>query len=150
MAAAYSIKNELYLSKSHAMIDTTVEAIVDGIIIIDKDYKINRINKAGEIILGLERNALDGKDIRSILGNSIFKDKDSFQKRIDWDFMIHEKRIPCNVKISPITLDNNIEGMVILFKEMKDVHKTVNIVSGNKATYTFDNILTKSPKTKNQ
>lgn len=148
VAAAYSIENELYLSKSHAMIDTTVEAIVDGIIIIDKDYKINRINKAGEIILGLERNALDGKDIRSILGNSIFKDKDSFQKRIDWDFMIHEKRIPCNVKISPITLDNNIEGMTILFKEMKDVHKTVNIVSGNKATYTFDNILTKSPKTK--
>ncbi|MDY0235258.1 MAG: sigma-54-dependent Fis family transcriptional regulator [Gudongella sp.] len=144
VAAAYSIENQLSLSQTYAMMDTTVESILDGMIIIDKDYKIRRSNKSAQRILKLDKEKLYKMDIRAILGNTIFSEKDSFQKRIDWDFVVNNKRIPCNIKINQIMMDNNLKGMAIMFREMKDVHETVNIVSGNKATYNFSNIITTS------
>jgi transcriptional regulator of acetoin/glycerol metabolism len=144
VAAAYSIENQLSQSQTYAMMDTTVESILDGMIIIDKDYRIIKSNKSAQRILKLDREKLQNMDIRTILGNAIFSEKDSFQKRIDWDFVINQKRVPCNIKISQIMLEDNLKGMAILFREMKDVHETVNIVSGNNATYTFSNIITTS------
>ncbi|MGM0396783.1 MAG: sigma-54-dependent Fis family transcriptional regulator [Bacillota bacterium] len=142
VAAAYSIENQLSLKKSYAILDTTVESIADGMMIVDENYRIYRINKAGDRILGIRDKDLYGKDIRQILGEHIFRDKDAFSKRVDWDFTVSNKKIPCNVKITSIEINRENKGMAILFREMKDVHQTVNVVSGNKANYTFESILT--------
>ncbi len=146
VAAAYSIENQLSLKKSYAILDTTVESIADGMIIVNENFGIHRINKAGERILGIRGGELDKSDIREILGDNIFRGEDSFSKRVDWDFTFNDKRIPCNVKITPIEIEHEKKGMAILFREMKDVHQTVNVVSGNKANYTFDSIITGNEK----
>jgi PAS domain S-box-containing protein len=145
VAAAYSIENQLSLKKSYAILDTTVESISDGMMIVDESFRIQRINKAGDRILGVRDGQLNGSDIRELLGDHIFRESDAYSKRVDWDFTVGNKKIPCNVKIAPIEIERGKKGMAILFREMKDVHQTVNVVSGNKATYTFDNILTQNP-----
>jgi len=145
VAAAYSIENQLSLKKSYAILDTTVESISDGMMIVDESFRIQRINKAGDRILGVRDSQLNGSDIRELLGDHIFRESDAYTKRVDWDFTVGNKKIPCNVKIAPIEIERGKKGMAILFREMKDVHQTVNVVSGNKATYTFDNILTQNP-----
>ena len=145
VAAAYSIQNQLSLKKSYAILDTTVESMSDGMMIVDESFRIKRINKAGDRILGIREGQLDGSDIREYLGEHIFRESDAFTKRIDWDFTVQKTKIPCNVKIAPIEIERGKHGMAILFREMKDVHQTVNVVSGNKATYTFDSILTQNP-----
>ncbi len=144
VAAAYSIENQLTLAQNYAMMDTTVESIFDGMIIIDRNFKIIKTNKKAQKILALREKDLNNLDVRTILGNSIFSEKDSFEKRVDWDFKVNNRRIPCNIKINQIMLENNLKGMAIIFKEMEEVHKTVNIVSGNKATYEFNSIITAS------
>lgn len=142
VAAAFSIERQLSLKKSYAILDTTVESIADGMMIVDENFRIHRINKAGGRILGIKDRELDGEDVRHILGDNIFRGQDTFSKRVDWDFLVGGQRIPCNIKMTPIDIDKEKKGMAILFREMKDVHRTVNVVSGNKANYTFESILT--------
>lgn len=152
VAAAYSIENELSLIKSHELIDTTVESISDGMIVVDKTYKINKMNNVAEKILGVKRENAIGTDIRSILRDVVFEDilnmKTSFLEKIDCDFLVGNKRIPCSAKITPVKTDSHLIGVVIMFKEMKYLHKTVNILTGNKARYSFENILTVNPSMK--
>jgi PAS domain S-box-containing protein len=144
VAASYSIDNQLLLSQTHAILSSTVEAVSDGMIIVTDDYKIKLVNKSGEKILGAESDRLIDLDIRNILGTRIFKHTEAFLDRIDWVFIIDEKKIPCSVKVSNINIGEKTKGMAISFKEMKTVQHTVNLVYGNKATYTFEDIVTNS------
>lgn len=146
VAAAFSIENQLSLKQSYELLDTTVESILDGMMILDNDFKIFRVNKVGNRILGIKQGQLDGVDARHILGDKIFRDKNSFQGRVDWDFSIGNNRIPCNIRITSIDIDKSMKGMAIIFREMKEVHNTVNVVSGNKAIFTFENILTENER----
>lgn len=152
VAAAYSIENELSLIRSHELIATTVESISDGMIIVDKNYKINKLNNVAARILGIRREELIGVDIRTILKDVVFEDilsmKSSYLEKTDCDFIVNNNRIPCNVKITPVKTNSQLIGMVIMFREMKYIHKTVNIVTGNKARYTFDDIITVNDRMK--
>lgn len=152
VAAAYSIENELSLLKSHELIATTVNSISEGMIMVDKNYKINMVNHVAERILGVKRGKIIGRDLRSILKDVVFEDilsmKSSCLEKTDCDFIVGSNRITCNVKITPVKTGSQPIGMVIMFREMKYLHNTINIVTGNKATYTFDDILTKNDKMK--
>ncbi|TJX68901.1 sigma-54-dependent Fis family transcriptional regulator [Soehngenia saccharolytica] len=144
VAASYSMENQLLLYQSHAMLKSSVEAVSDGIMIVTDDYKIKLVNKSGEKILGVDANTLYDVDIRDILGTRIFKHPEAFKDRIDWVFIVNDKKIPCSVKVSNISIEEKTKGMAISFKEMRSVQHTVNVVSGNKAIYTFDDIVTNS------
>lgn len=152
VAAAYSIENELSLIRSHNLIDTTVESISDGMIIVDRSYRINKINGVAEKILGIKRHEAFGMDIRHILRDVVFEDilsmKTTYVEKTDCDFIVEKRRISCSIKITPVKADNELIGIVIMFKEMKYLHKTVNLVTGNKARYSFDDIITINGKMK--
>ncbi|NMR85583.1 sigma 54-interacting transcriptional regulator, partial [Vibrio parahaemolyticus] len=47
-----------------------------------------------------------------------------------------------------IVIGQKTNGMAISFKEMKTVQNTVNLVSGNKAMFTFNDIITNSDNLK--
>lgn len=153
VAAAYSIENQIALLRSHKLIDTTIESISDGMIIIDKNYKVNKTNNIASEILGLTREEIHHMDIRNVLRDvdfkrEILKQKNS-QRYIDCNFNINNKRIPCSANIAPIVTKNESIGAAIVFREVKYLHNAVNSVSGNKATYTFDDIITENKKMKN-
>jgi PAS domain S-box-containing protein len=124
----------------------------DGMIIVDKNYKINKLNNVAARILGIRREELIGVDIRTILKDVVFEDilsmKSSYLEKTDCDFIVNSNRIPCNIKITPVKTNSQLIGMVIMFREMKYIHKTVNIVTGNKARYIFDDIITVNDKMK--
>ena len=71
VAAAYSIK-KAFVDKIPQLIDTTVESITDGMIIVDKTYKINKMNNVAERILGI-RGRSRGMDIR-LYRDVVFED----------------------------------------------------------------------------
>ncbi|WP_339791444.1 sigma-54-dependent Fis family transcriptional regulator [Tissierella sp.] len=151
VAAAYSIENEIRLLRTHELVDTTVESISDGMIIADKDFKINKINYIASKILGIEE---DNKlDIREILRETDFQEI-LRQKHMTMDYMycnffINDKVIPCNVKITPVLTNNELIGIALVFKEIEYLHNTVNVVTGNRAIYRFSDILTSNDKMKN-
>lgn len=146
VAAAYSIENQISLLRSHELIETTIESISDGLIIADRSCKINKINHIGAEILGLKDEQVYNMDIRDVLKDVDFDEiiggKKKIINHIDCNFYISNRRIPCNVKITPVITDDKLIGIAVVFKEIKYLHDTVNVVTGNKATYTFNDVLT--------
>ncbi|MCG8402718.1 MAG: sigma 54-interacting transcriptional regulator, partial [Firmicutes bacterium] len=154
VAAAYTIEKQLALLHSNELIQTTFESTSDGIIIIDRDYKINKVNKRAIKILGLENEDIYKLDIREIFRDIDFDfDINYFNGRksayfTDCNFYIKGKRISCSVNIVSMITNNEIIGFNLAFKETKYLHRTVNKVTGNIATYTFKNIITRTLKMK--
>ncbi len=152
VAAAFSIENEISLLRSHELIDTTIESISDGMIIVDKSYKINKMNRIAEDILNLKREVAKNIDIRDVIKDiefkDIFKDNKMILENMDCNFFINEKRIQCSAKITPAVSNGILIGIAIIFKEVEYIHNTVNLLTGNKATYSFGNILTIDEKMK--
>lgn len=152
LAAAYSIENQIALLRSHRLIDTTIESISEGMIIIDTNYTINRVNGRAIKILGIGTDEINSLDIKKMLkdvdfGEKIFTQKQAIQF-VDCNFYLKKRKIQCSVSIAPIISKDELIGAAIVFEEMKYLHKTVNTVSGNKASYTFDSIITVDKKMK--
>ncbi len=154
VASAYTIEKQIALLRSNELIQTTFESTSDGIIIIDKDYKISKVNKRAEKIL-----ELDHEDIRELDTREMFRDL-NFDFNInylnerktayftDCNFYVNQKRIPCSVNIVPMITNHETIGFALAFKETKYLHKAVNKLTGNIATYTFKNIVTGTLKMK--
>jgi transcriptional regulator with PAS, ATPase and Fis domain len=104
------------------------------------------MNNMAEKILGIEREAAYGINIKNIIRNINFDDliskKDMSLEKIYCDFTVENRTIQCSSKITIVTKNNNIIGISIMFKEMEYLHNTVNTLSGNKAIYNFNDIIT--------
>lgn len=118
-------------------------------IVVDKDNKINMINKVGEDILRVEGKNIVGIDVGNIINKNIFDGIENYKASIVWDFYINNTSITCTVQVRPINLRNNITGSIIIFKEIKGIQETVSTLTGNTAIYTFDSIISASKKMHN-
>lgn len=154
VAATYTIEKQMALLRSHKLIETIFESTTDGMIVVDKNYGIKRVNERAIKILGIMK-----KDIYKLDARDIFKDinflfdMDFYNKRksayfTDCNAYVDGKRIACSANIVPMITNDEIVGFTIVFKETKYLHKAVNKVAGNMATYTFKNIISEDEKMK--
>ncbi|SKC65375.1 sigma-54-dependent Fis family transcriptional regulator [Maledivibacter halophilus] len=154
VAAAYTIEKQIALLRSYELVETIFESTSDGIIVVDKDYKIKKVKEKALKILDISKEDIHKLDVREIFKDINFNfDMDFYNKRKDAYFTdcnayINGKRIACSANIVPMITNNEIIGFAIVFKETKYLHKTVNRVTGNVAIYTFENIISKSKKMK--
>lgn len=154
VAAAYTIEKQIALLRSHELVQTIFESTSDGIIVVDKNYKIIRVNERVLKILGLNNKNIYKLDAREIFKDINFDfDMDFYNKRKDAYFTdcnayVEGRRIACSANIVPMITNNEVIGFSIVFKETKYLHKAVNKVTGNVATYTFENIIFQSEKMK--
>jgi transcriptional regulator of acetoin/glycerol metabolism len=144
VAAAYTIERQLELIHSYNLMEKTFESTQDGLIIVDADFHIQRINEGAKALLCMAGNPQESLDIRRIF------------RSIDWErpnvktgayftempLHVGEKRIICSVTVSGLLMNDSLYGYSIGFREATHLHKAVNKVTGNVATYTFDSILT--------
>ncbi len=147
IASAQAIEKQLALTISYNLINITFDSISEGMIILDKNLKIKRINNRAEKILHIKDKYILGVNIKNVLKNISFEEilKDGYIN-IESDFYIKDNRVKCILNAVPIKVNEKITGVVITFKEATFVHKLVNKVIGYKASYTFDNILTANDK----
>ncbi|SHI38192.1 Transcriptional regulator of acetoin/glycerol metabolism [Dethiosulfatibacter aminovorans DSM 17477] len=143
VAAIYTIEREMALKKSHKLLETTFESTSDGMVIVDKDMNVIRANNQASNILFVPHEKILEMDIRDI-----FTDLDYGrlpEKRnvflTESTAIVDGRRINCSVNIVPIIIDKKIFGFNIAFKETKYLHRTVNKVAGNIATYHFEDII---------
>lgn len=149
-ASAQAIEKQLALTMSYNLINITFDSISEGMIILDKNLNIKRLNHRAEEILFISSEYVLGMNIDSILKNISIKEilKESYKSysNIEEDFYIKDNRIKCSINAVPIKANGEVTGVVITFREATLVHKLVNKVIGYKATYTFNNILTANDK----
>ncbi len=146
VSSATCIEKQLMIAESYHLMDTTFDAILDGIMVVDSSLNVMRINNKIKDLFRMEEEeifkidigkAFKGIDIKhNILEN---KNKMNFS---DYTISIGAKKIECSLNISPITVGNEVTGAVMLMKEAKQVRKEVSRLAGFYANYTFDSIVT--------
>lgn len=139
-------------SLSDSIIKSTFDVTYEGLIIIDDNFKILKVNNTTLKILTLSEDNLLNMNIKTILPkNSFLEDcikngKNTFSQ--DCTFNINNSHIRSIVNIMPIILENKIIGATLSLRNTKHIHKLVSNVVGYKASYSFEDIITKNQKMK--
>lgn len=145
VAAAFAIEKEIKQKHSFEIMKTALDGSSDGIILLDKFFKSIWMNKSGEKILEENLNDLNTLDFRKIINDIDWDNVASWNTRKSTTFNdckinLNDKILNCSVHVSTIITDGKVTGYSIALKKLEHLLKTVNKVTGNRATYTFDDI----------
>ncbi|MBU4350295.1 sigma-54-dependent Fis family transcriptional regulator [bacterium] len=148
-------KKVFELSINNKFLNTIIESISDGLIVIDKEGKITHLNSIAGGILGKEPPDAIGEPINKLIKTNFslfdilnnrkgylekeititpFGSKESFQ------YLLTEKLVE--------DYEGKSQGIMALFKEMKKVHKLVGGIIGSKPQLNFSNIIGNNEKIK--
>lgn len=151
-AAAQSIQKQLALTISNKLMNITFDSICEGMIVLDEKLELKRINDRALEILGIthkEAVKLNIRDsLRSVSFNEIISKGDISYNNVECDFYINSKRVKCTINAVPMRVNSKSVGIVITFREIQHVHNLVNKVVGYKATYRFEDIITRNNRMK--
>jgi len=149
-SAARIIEKQLDLMESYELIDNAFNSVLDGLLSIDNDFQILRMNEKMMGLLGITSKDLDALDIRKIFKDiaieTVVMGRGENIKRNDYTIKYNHKNIECLINISPTRVDQEITGAVIFVKEAQQVRKVVSQMAGFNATYTFNDFLTINPQ----
>ncbi|MGE4284482.1 MAG: sigma-54-dependent Fis family transcriptional regulator [Clostridia bacterium] len=164
VAAAEAIENELKLEQTNKQLKIAnehfyaiMESISEGLITINNKGMVMDINLFARRFLSFNEEDIVGKSIDVILDKTttykisrIISSRKRYEESEVYFKNKEGRKISCIINVTPIKdmTTNEIEGVVITFKEARKVHKLVNKIVGAEATYTFDDILGESKKIK--
>ena len=150
--ASFSIENQLTLLHSYRLVDTAISSISEGIVVVDRELCIQRINLGGEQILRAKKESLLGHSISTWFGSRHEELQLRLQKEIapfsfaEEELIVGEHHISCNISIFPIVVEQHPEGAVLLLRRSRSINVLANQVMGNQARYAFDSIITQAPQ----
>lgn len=150
--ATFSIENQLTLLHSYRLVDTAISSISEGIVVVDQELCIQRINLGGEQILRAKKENLLGHSISTWFGSRHEELQLRLQKEIapfsfaEEELIVGEHHISCNISIFPIVVEQHPEGAVLLLRRSRSINALANQVMGNQARYAFDSIITQAPQ----
>jgi transcriptional regulator of acetoin/glycerol metabolism len=152
-AAAQSIQKQMKLATSYKLLNITFESISEGMIVMNEQMKIKRINEQALKILNISLEEAMNMDINQVLSgidfHKLIESENKFLHNLEWDFSINNDIIKCVIDILPLNKNEKNTGMVITFTEVEVVHKLVNKFAGYKAQYEFKDIITNNLEMKN-
>lgn len=121
----------------------------DGLIVTDENLLIKKVNIAAVKILGIKEDILYETFLSDILKEDIINTiLLTGEKHFDEDltFNVNGTKLRCVTNIMPVRLRGKNIGLVLSLRDNKHLHKIVNNVVGYKASFTFDDIITKNEK----
>ena len=153
ITAAYSIESQMEIIRSNTLINATFSSINDGMIILDENMKISKLNEQACEILGYSAQELTKKDMKLITKDRELKSEisaiDEYYQNLDYAIYTRDgKMIKCIIKAVPVKSSGKSMGTVITFKPSSQINKIVNKVAGYKAVYRFRDIVTNDRKMK--
>jgi sigma-54 dependent transcriptional regulator, acetoin dehydrogenase operon transcriptional activator AcoR len=154
MAARSVEKQMLILSRNQELalnmkfLDSVIEAAGMGIMALDQELNIWRVNQRGKRILGM--GDLKGKPV-SVLGNmgldleDIRKNPRAWVNR-EWCLSHNRRDVHFLFNAQPVmSQEHELLGAVLAFEEIGAIRKLADDIAGIKAFYTFDHLVGKSP-----
>jgi len=156
ITAASAIENQLRIQKTskelrlqNNYMQAIINSIDSGVLAVDKNGVINKINNQGKKILQWAK-PLEGIALPEVFGNqfSISAMMQPGFEFTDQEVFLHTgKRVIqllCTVK--PIfNANSDIQGSILVFNEIKRIRKLLNDMAGAQARFTFEDIIGVSP-----
>lgn len=146
VSSANCIEKQLMISESFEFLNTTMNSIIEGIMVIDYDLKVIKVNDKLLDMFRMNEDTIYNIDIKKIfdginIEDIVLNDKQKMDFS-DTTISIDNRKIECSLHISPIIINGEVAGLVMLMKEAKQVRKEVSKLAGFNANYTFDSIIT--------
>jgi PAS domain S-box-containing protein len=126
--------------------ETIIDSIPAGIMTSDLDGNINTVNRHMLDLFGYTE-----EEIKQKKAYDLFEDWDNVIKAIklkdnylDEDVFVNSRKnvLQYNLSVYPIQdINESLNGIVYVFKEVKRVRKLANKILGRQAIYTFDKII---------
>nr|WP_320023923.1 sigma-54-dependent Fis family transcriptional regulator [uncultured Acetobacterium sp.] len=147
VAAAYSIENELALSHTYRSMSASLDSTEDGILVTDENLHLQWMNVGAQKVLHLNMDEFNEISFKKIfkkmdVADELWNIEETTRYYTDVTAHIGNRKIQCSANISRILENDKIQGYSIGIREIKHLHSAVNRVSGNVATYTFEDIIT--------
>jgi Transcriptional activator of acetoin/glycerol metabolism len=151
-SAAQLIQKQLALTISNNLMNITFDSICEGMIVLDENLNIKRVNDRAVEILEVTHREVVKMNIKQLMNNvnfnEIISENNITYNNIECDFYIKFKRVKCIINAVPMKVNDKVVGIVITFREVQDVHKLVSKVIGYNASYIFEDIITENQRMK--
>lgn len=136
------------LSINNKFLNTIIESISDGLIVMDKEGRITHLNSIAGKILGKESHEAIGKPIDKLIRTSFslfdilnnrkgYLEKEititPFGSKENFQYLLTEKLVEDS--------EGEHQGVTALFKEMKKVHRLIGNFIGANTRYNFSSII---------
>ena len=146
--AAKIIEKQMDLTASYELIETAMDSVIDGLFVIDKNFRTTNANKKILEIFNADRGEFDSINIEKMfddidIKNKVFQNGESLRIS-DYTINFKNSKHECLLNISPTKISGRVTGAVFFVKEAQQVRKVVSHIAGYKASYDFDSILTKN------
>ncbi|SHK56448.1 Transcriptional regulator containing PAS, AAA-type ATPase, and DNA-binding Fis domains [Clostridium cavendishii DSM 21758] len=152
-----AIENEIDKEKAKNVLNETynyMESIIDnvskGVMIIDNYGKIKNINKLGEKIFNKEKDMLIDRDVSTIVSDwyNILDKFENGEKSYTKEVKVkHSSKYKTVLDFKPVNFKDKIVGMVVLMTNQEDIISECSTNTG--AFYDFDDIIGSSAIIKN-
>lgn len=154
VAAVKSIENQLKgektqkeLFKTYQYLNKVMNSLNLGIFAVDTEGSIKAINNSACEMLHIKAEEVINKNVDTVLDNweHILQQLRGGQVYEDREIIYSDKEKRFNLNVYPIKDKNdNITGMVGIFKDMQNIYNLVNKYIGRSAKYTFNDIIGQS------
>lgn len=146
LAAVYGIEGQMSLLRSREILRTALEVSADGIMLVGTDYHPIWGNSAALKLFGVKAGELERLDLRAIMPdicwNSDEWDENAKFFADDTRLLTPSGTVRCTAAITPAE-NFGTRTMNVTLKKQKHLIDSVNKMSGNRATYIFDDIYTR-------
>jgi PAS domain S-box-containing protein len=158
VAASTAIENSIKLEHSGKVLSiygkalqTTMDSLADGIILIDSGGRIYEINASAKEIFGLSKEKVKGKhisdvypltDLESLIMNILrYQDREGQEM----DIQIQNQVYLTTIQFARGEKDD-VQGVIVQLKNLKKLSRIVHHLTGDHAQFTFDTMIGSSPK----
>ena len=148
IAAVYGIEGKLSILHSADILRTALEGSTDAIILLDPNYHVAWFNSAAQKLLGYTLSELNEQDFRPFIpsinwASHHWREGEKYFSN-DVSVQTTQGAVRCSASIGP-SAEYGGGSLTITLKKLKHLIDSVNKVSGNRAVYTFDDIVTEDP-----
>lgn len=156
VSAAAAISNTVKVRRAQKQLEdtanlhaTVLNSVSDGLLMINGQGIVTFINPTGAKILNVKVTEAIGRHIQELVDFKpvVLRVLETGQGYTDKEFFIETKRGVLHFIKTAIPLrdkDGRLEGVVDIFREIKQVRKLVNRMVGATAMFTFDDIVGES------
>lgn len=146
--AAKIIEKQMDLTASYELIETAMDSVIDGLFVIDKNFRLMNANKKILEIINVDREEFGRISIKEMFDDLDIKarvfEKGESIRISDYTINFKNNKHECLINISPTKVLTEITGAVFFVKEAQQVRKVVSHIAGYNASYEFDDILTEN------
>lgn len=148
---ALLIEAQIARTRAARLTKDSFDMLPDGIVVLDEQYKVRQVTLQAATTLRMPQKAVYSLDFCKLFRREDFLERLE-KEPLSFSYTEYELCFPdgrtlsCNVQVSPIISDMKCTGTIINFCENRVVNRLVNRVAGNRASYRFEDIVTRDAK----